>query len=167
MSEVGPWKGDMSIPHWRKSSRLGPRWVEWCVLSFGIGKGWSFWISGNPDQPLPLTTTSQCWLSWRLEHTASGHSGRQPFSCNTIRPGPMPVRILWTMLPALAGTVLPHLLHIWYWVPSVICLFGPMKDGLREQHFPSNNAVITAVKSWVTSAGADFCEHCVQALVHC
>jgi len=41
--------------------------------------------------------------------------------------------------------------------PSDFHLFGPTKDGLRGQHFPSNDAVIQAVKQW-----ADFYE----ALVH-
>jgi len=42
-----------------------------------------------------------------------------------------------------------------------------MKDGLRGQHFPSNNAVVRAVKQWANSAGADFYECGMQALVHC
>ena len=46
-------------------------------------------------------------------------------------------------------------------------LFGSMRDGLRGQHFPSNDAVIRAVKQWATSAGADFYECGMQALVHC
>jgi hypothetical protein len=41
-----------------------------------------------------------------------------------------------------------------------------MKDGLREQHFPDNNAVISAVRKWLASAGADFYKHGIQALVH-
>jgi len=41
-----------------------------------------------------------------------------------------------------------------------------MKDGLNDQHFPSNNAIIAAIKQWVISAGADFYEHSMQALVH-
>jgi hypothetical protein len=40
-----------------------------------------------------------------------------------------------------------------------------MKDGLRGQHFLSD-AVIRAVKQWVTSAGADFYECGMQAPVH-
>jgi hypothetical protein len=51
-------------------------------------------------------------------------------------------------------------------VPSDFHLFGPMKDGLRGQHFPDNNAVIAAVRKWVASAGADSYEHSMQALVH-
>jgi hypothetical protein len=35
-------------------------------------------------------------------------------------------------------------------------LFGPMKDELRGQHFPSNDAVVRVVKQWATSAGAEF-----------
>jgi hypothetical protein len=41
-----------------------------------------------------------------------------------------------------------------------------MKDGLRGQHFPDNRAVIAAVRKRFASAGADFYEHSVQALVH-
>ena len=41
-----------------------------------------------------------------------------------------------------------------------------MKDGLRGQHFPNHDAVVRAVKQWVTSAGADFNECGMQAFVH-
>jgi hypothetical protein len=41
-----------------------------------------------------------------------------------------------------------------------------MKDRLRGQHFPDNDAVIAAVIMWVTSAGADFYQSSTQALVH-
>ena len=51
-------------------------------------------------------------------------------------------------------------------VPSDFHLFGPMKDGLLGQHFPSYEAVIRAVKQWPTSTGADFYERGIQALVH-
>jgi hypothetical protein len=47
--------------------------------------------------------------------------------------------------------------------PSDFNLFRPMNDGLRGQHFPSNNAVLRVVKQW---AGADFYECGMQALVH-
>jgi hypothetical protein len=40
-----------------------------------------------------------------------------------------------------------------------------MKNGLRGQHFP-DDAVIAAVRKWVTSTGADFYERSMQALVH-
>ena len=43
---------------------------------------------------------------------------------------------------------------------------GPMKDGLRGQHFPDSDAVIAAVKSWLASASPDFYERGIQALVH-
>jgi len=41
-----------------------------------------------------------------------------------------------------------------------------MKDGLRGQHFHSNDAVVRAAKQWATSGSADFCERDMQALVH-
>lgn len=51
------WSGSMWIPHQRKGSRCSPQWVKWCILSVGIGKGWSFWISWNSDKPSSLTAT--------------------------------------------------------------------------------------------------------------
>jgi hypothetical protein len=41
-----------------------------------------------------------------------------------------------------------------------------MKDGLRGHHFPNNDACVRAVKQWANSAGADFYERGMQALVH-
>jgi len=41
-----------------------------------------------------------------------------------------------------------------------------MKDGLCGQHFPSNDAIVRAVKQWATSTGADFYKRSMQALVH-
>lgn len=42
--------------------------------------------------------------------------------------------------------------------PSEFHLLRPMKEGLCEQPFPSNYVIITAVKQWVTTTGADFYE---------
>jgi hypothetical protein len=44
-------------------------------------------------------------------------------------------------------------------------LFGCLKDELCGQHFPDNDAVIAAVRKWLASAGADFYERGIQALV--
>jgi hypothetical protein len=41
-----------------------------------------------------------------------------------------------------------------------------MKDGLSEQHFPSYDVVVRAVKQWAISGGADFYERGLQAVVH-
>jgi len=41
-----------------------------------------------------------------------------------------------------------------------------MKGKLRGQHFPSNDDTTAAEKQWVTSSGADFYKHNIQALVH-
>jgi hypothetical protein len=41
-----------------------------------------------------------------------------------------------------------------------------MKAGLSGQHSPDDNAVITAVRKWLVSAGVDFYERRMQALVH-
>jgi len=66
----------------------------------------------------------------------------------------------------LRWTVLPHPLYSPDLAPSDFHLFRPMKDGLRGQHFPSNAAVVRAVKQWATPAGADFYECGTQALAH-
>ena len=66
----------------------------------------------------------------------------------------------------LGWTVLPHPPYSPDLAPSDFHLFGPMKDGLRRQRFPSNDPVVRAVKQWATSAGADFYECGMQALVH-
>lgn len=61
------WSSDMWILHGRKCLQHSPQHVKWCVLSFGIVKWWSFWISCNSDKPSALTTTLWHWLRWRLE----------------------------------------------------------------------------------------------------
>jgi len=65
----------------------------------------------------------------------------------------------------LGWTVLPHPPYSPDLAPSDSHLFELMKDGLRGR-FPSNNAVVQAVQQWATSAGADFYECSMQALVH-
>jgi len=42
-----------------------------------------------------------------------------------------------------------------------------MKEGLNGKHFPGNNTIAAAVKQWITSAGTDFHNCRMQALVHC
>ena len=41
-------------------------------------------------------------------------------------------------------------------VPSDLHVLGVMNDGLYRQHVPSNNAIIAAVKQWVTSIAVVF-----------
>ena len=66
----------------------------------------------------------------------------------------------------LGWTVIPHPPYSPDLAPCDFHLFGPMKDGLCAQHFPSYDTVVRAVKQWATSAGADFYERGMQALVH-
>ena len=63
-------------------------------------------------------------------------------------------------------TVVPHPPYSLDLAPSDFHLFGLMKDGLHGQHFPSNDAVVRAVNQCATSAGAEFYERGMQALVH-
>ena len=105
------------------------------------------------------------WLSWRLVLLESDQRRGQPFSCNTMIPGLIPIWEPWSTLSVSAGlshrTCSPDL------VSSVFHLFGPMKDGLFGQHFPNNSVIIAAVKHWITSASADIYECGMQAPVHC
>lgn len=55
-------------------------------------------------------------------------------------------------------TVLPHLRYSPDLAPSEFHVFGPVKDGIRGQQFPDNDAVIAAARKWLKSAGADFYE---------
>jgi len=57
--------------------------------------------------------------------------------------------------------VLPCSLYSPDLAPSDFHLFGPMKDGLHGQYFPSHNVIIAALKQWVTSAGTDIYECCI------
>ena len=66
----------------------------------------------------------------------------------------------------VSWTVLPHPLYSPNLVSSDFHLFGSMKDGLSQQHFPSNTTIIAVVKQWVTFAGSDFYKHSMQSLVH-
>jgi len=78
-----PQSGNTWITHQIKSLRHSPQQAKWCVLSFGMGKKWSFWITQNLHKPSTLITTSHCWQSWRLELTKSDQR-RQPSSCSMI-----------------------------------------------------------------------------------
>ena len=60
----------------------------------------------------------------------------------------------------LSWTVLLHPPDSLDLAPSDFHLFGLMKDCV------GNNLLATALKQWVTSAGADFCKYSTQALVH-
>jgi hypothetical protein len=87
----------------KESWRRSHQWVNRSPLSFGKGKRWSFWISWNPDKPSNLTTTSRRWISWRPEFSESGQRSKQPFYCNTITLGPIPVWRPWGKLQSFAG----------------------------------------------------------------
>jgi hypothetical protein len=63
-------------------------------------------------------------------------------------------------------TALPHIRCGPDFAHSDFHLFGPMKDELRGQHFPDNNAVIAAARKCVASDHANFYERSMQALVH-
>ena len=71
-------------------------------------------------------------------------------------------------ISSLGWTVLPHPSYMEENLgPSDFHMYGAMKHGLHEQHFPSNNTITAAVKQWVTSAGAACYKCSLQAPVHC
>jgi hypothetical protein len=63
-------------------------------------------------------------------------------------------------------TVLPHSPYSPDLPPSNFHLFGPMKIDYAENSFPYNDAVIPAARNWVVSAGADFYQRSMEALLH-
>ena len=67
---------------------------------------------------------------------------------------------------SLGWTVIPHPPYSPDLAPSDFHLFGPIKDELHGQHFPSYDAIVRAMKQCTTSAGTDFYECGMQALVH-
>ena len=64
-------------------------------------------------------------------------------------------------------TMLPHPPYSPDLAPLDFHLFGPLKEGLRGQHFVNNNVVIDAVKKWTATAGREFYQRCIRLLVHC
>ena len=112
---------------------------DWYITTPTKLKAWTSWIRPGKKTILLLQyVNTMLYTSLKtLEHTAN---------------------LCWTILPYP-----PSSLDL---LPSDFHLFGPVKDGLHGQHFPSNDAIIAAVKQWVTSAGADFYEHVMQTLVH-
>jgi hypothetical protein len=153
-----PWSADMRIPHQRRSSRSSHQRVKRCALSFGIGKSWSSWVSWNPDKPSILTVTSQRWLSWRPEFPDSGQRRRQPFSCNTTMPGPIPVWRLWGTLQSLAG--LPYHIHrivrIWRLLTSI-------SVGRWKMDYASNIFLTTTPSSQLWESGSPQLEQILSA----
>ena len=91
-----PWSSNTWIPYQIRTLIPNPQLLKRCMLSFGMGKDLSFWISWNPVKPSTLTATSWLWLSWRFKLSKSGQRRRKPLSCNTIMPDPIPVWLPWT-----------------------------------------------------------------------
>ncbi|KAG8229468.1 hypothetical protein J437_LFUL008242 [Ladona fulva] len=57
---------------------------------------------------------------------------------------------LTTKLIAKCGwTALPHPPYSPDLAPSDFHLFGPLKDGLRGEHFQDSDAVVKAVRKWL------------------
>ena len=71
-----------------------------------------------------------------------------------------------TSLKTMMLAVPAHPLYSLDLVLSEFHLLRPMKDRQYERHFPSNITIMTAVKQWVTSVGANFYKHGMQTLVH-
>ena len=114
------WSGNMSVPHWRKSWRC--TLPQWCALSFGIGKGWSSWISWNPNKPSILT-------AYQAEDSHfQNQTGKEDnlSLVNTIWPGPISVWRPWSTVPILAG-LSSHTVQIWCFLIS-ICSGQRKKD---------------------------------------
>jgi len=161
-----PWSGSMWIPHRRKSSRRCPQRVREMCTVFWDRKGvilLDFLEPGqtiNSGRYIVTMTKLKAWISrvrpkkkttFLLQHD----SARPHTSLKTME---HTVNLGWT--------VVPHPPYSPDFVPSDFHPFWPMKGRLRGKHFPSNDAIVWGVKQWATSAGADFYERDLQALVN-
>ena len=86
----------------------------------------------------------------------------EPFSCNTVMSGTIPVCRPQSPLPILAGL---------FYTLTAQSEFGtfwlPIRDGLSRQRFHSKSTIVIGVKQWVTSTSADFYKCSIQPLIDC
>lgn len=127
----------------KKSSRFSLQWLKRFVLSFGIVNGVILLNFLEPRQTVScdcyiiVLTKMKLWTSRiRLEKTSfllQHSSARSHTSLKTVE-----------HIAILAGLSyhIHHIVQIWY----LLTFRRPMNGGLRGQHFPSNDPIITAVK---------------------
>ena len=138
----------------RRASRA--RWGQGSVAVFTT-ESWSEVITAAtaPSVTVPQLHPGMCNSSsvqWKTIFLLQHDNARPRTSLKTVE------HIGWT--------VVPHPQYSPELAPSDFHLFGPMKDGLRGQHFPRYDAVVRTVKQWATSACADIYERGLQALAH-
>lgn len=123
----------------KKCRRYSPQPVKWCALSFGVGKGWSFWISCNLKK----------YEHWLLHHSADKAEGSNFHSSTFLlhHDNTRSYTILKTVehVANLGWNFLPHPLYSLDLMPFDFHLFRLMEDRLCG-YFPSYNAIIVALK---------------------
>jgi hypothetical protein len=119
------WGPNSGCEHSETMGGAFQQWQQWCerqaTFQVALHSCQLSWISWKLDKPSTLTTTLQRWLSWRPKFSESGQRRRQPFSGNTILPGPIPVWRPWSTLQSLTGLSYHthHIVQIWLRLPSV------------------------------------------------
>ena len=68
-------------------------------------------------------------------------------------------------IASFGWTTLPHPPYSPDLAPSDYHLFGPMKEGLRGKHYPSDEEVKSAVKKWLKEQSREFYEAGIHALI--
>jgi len=163
-----PWNGDVWIPQWVNGSRKGAQSVKRCALSFGGRKGGSLldflvpWHTIDSDHYIVMLTKLKARTS---------RAGPEKKTTFLLPHNTRPHTNVKTMeyIANLGILFLHTLVHPSYSLDLMSSDFhrtGPMQDGLCGQHFPSSKAIIAALKQVVISAGIDFYECSMQALVH-
>jgi len=115
--------GKMEIPHRSRSSRCVTQWIKWCVLSFGMGKGWSFWISWNSGKPSTLTITYITTLTKLKDRTSTVWPEKTIFLSQHNNARPLLSLKTKECIASLGWTVLSHPLYNADLVPSdFLCL---------------------------------------------
>jgi len=92
-----PWSDNMWIPHQRQSSRCSSQWVKWFALSFDIVNSVVLLDFLVTRQTINFDHDTMS-LSWRLKLQESDQRRRQPFLCNMVTPGSIPVCKPWSTL---------------------------------------------------------------------
>jgi transposase len=91
----------------------------------------------------------------KKEHVLLQHHNARPHTA--LYPRECTAKFGWTILPHPPYS--PDL------TPSDFHLFGPIKDGLRGKQFPNTDAVIEAVKKWLSQTDSDFYGARIQRLL--
>ena len=122
------WSSDPWIHGQGKSSSQSLQWVKWYGLSFGIERGWSFWISCNLDTYQGKLTGEFMW--WLF-----------PVCCWSWRSGPPTYctrSAAYPQLPHQTASTCPGINVLKQFSLSSISLLHPRKEIYHDSMFAAD-----------------------------